>query len=64
MQLYVRGYYYAAVAQTRKASECLTQNKFGEEIARLLVAEGSLKQALAHKNLTETQVNQLKVRPN
>ncbi|CAG8486941.1 3280_t:CDS:10 [Acaulospora colombiana] len=43
MHLKVKSWHFIAAAEFRKSSECISQNKYGEEIARLQVAEGYVK---------------------
>ncbi|KAK3837389.1 MAG: BRO1-like domain-containing protein [Linnemannia gamsii] len=52
--------HFNAVSQYRKSSECISQNKYGEEIARLQIAERLVNQGLGQRDLRDTVVNDLK----
>ena len=55
--------YFKAAAEFRKSNECISQNNYGEEIARLHVAEGHIRRCLENRRLlhdfviTDLEVN-------
>ncbi|CAJ0831811.1 2172_t:CDS:10 [Entrophospora sp. SA101] len=49
--LNVKSWYFRAAAEFRKSNECISQNKYGEEIARLHVADGYIRRCLENKKL-------------
>lgn len=56
-----KAFHFSAVSQYRKSCECISQNKYGEEIARLQVAERLVNSGLdLQRNLKETVVNDLR----
>ncbi|CAG8477414.1 9472_t:CDS:10, partial [Racocetra persica] len=58
--LQVKSWHFAAAAKFRKSCECISQNKYGEEIARLRVAEGYVNRAFdQRKNLREAVIKDL-----
>ncbi|KAI1296940.1 pH-response regulator protein palA/rim20, partial [Mortierella claussenii] len=60
-QMQAKALHFGAVSQYRKSCECISQNKYGEEIARLQVAERLVNSALdLQRNLKETVVNDLR----
>ncbi|KAF8984474.1 pH-response regulator protein palA/rim20 [Entomortierella lignicola] len=60
-QMQAKAKHFNAVAQYRKSCECISQNKYGEEIARLHVAERLVSSGLdLQRNLKETVVNDLR----
>ncbi|KAF8923241.1 pH-response regulator protein palA/rim20 [Dissophora ornata] len=60
-QMQAKALHFNAVAQYRKACECISQNKYGEEIARLQIAERHVNSALdQQRNLKETVVSDLR----
>ncbi|KAF9581619.1 pH-response regulator protein palA/rim20 [Lunasporangiospora selenospora] len=59
-QMQAKALHFNAVAQYRKACECISQNKYGEEIARLQAAERLVNSGLdLQRNLKETVVSDL-----
>ena len=52
--------HFNAVSQYRKSCECISQNKYGEEIARLQLAERLVNQGLSQRDLRDTVTNDLK----
>lgn len=52
--------HFNAVSQYRKSCECISQNKYGEEIARLQIAERLVNQGLSQRELRDTVTNDLK----
>ncbi|KAF9171702.1 pH-response regulator protein palA/rim20 [Mortierella sp. AD010] len=60
-QMQAKALHFSAVSQYRKSCECISQNKYGEEIARLKVAERLVGSGLdLQRNLRETVVNDLR----
>ncbi|KAF9964276.1 pH-response regulator protein palA/rim20 [Mortierella alpina] len=60
-QMQAKALHFQAVAQYRKACECISQNKYGEEIARLQIAERLVNSGLdQQRNLKETVVSDLR----
>ncbi|KAF9181542.1 pH-response regulator protein palA/rim20 [Haplosporangium sp. Z 767] len=60
-QMQAKAFHFHAVAQYRKSCECISQNKYGEEIARLQIAERYVNSGLdLQRSLKETVVNDLK----
>ncbi|KAF9569935.1 pH-response regulator protein palA/rim20 [Mortierella alpina] len=60
-QMQAKALHFQAVAQYRKSCECISQNKYGEEIARLQIAERLVNSGLdLQRNLKETVVNDLR----
>ncbi|CAG8560890.1 7713_t:CDS:10 [Diversispora eburnea] len=58
--LQVKSYHFSAAAEFRKSSECIGQNKYGEEIARLQVAEGYVKRSFDQsKHLRDAVIKDL-----
>ncbi|CAG8593435.1 9056_t:CDS:10, partial [Scutellospora calospora] len=58
--LQVKSWHFAAASEFRKSCECISQNKYGEEIARLRVAEGYVNRAFdQRKNLREAVIKDL-----
>ncbi|KAI9014540.1 BRO1-like domain-containing protein [Phycomyces nitens] len=45
IHMQIKALHFHAAAQFRKASECISQNKYGEEVARLTLANEHVKQA-------------------
>ncbi|KAL1921126.1 uncharacterized protein VTP21DRAFT_10842 [Calcarisporiella thermophila] len=61
VQMQVKGLHFNAAAQYRKSCECISQNKYGEEIARLQLAESYVKKGLDYqRSLRESVVSDLK----
>lgn len=62
VHLQVKSWHFQAAAEFRKSSECMSQNKYGEEIARLQVAQEYIKKGLDQKrNLREAVAKDLEV---
>ncbi|KAF9973737.1 pH-response regulator protein palA/rim20 [Actinomortierella ambigua] len=60
-QMQAKAHHFNSVAQYRKSCECISQNKYGEEIARLQIAEQLVNQGLElQRNLKDSVVNDLK----
>ncbi|CAO3564907.1 unnamed protein product [Mortierella alpina] len=60
-QMQAKALHFQAVAQYRKSCECISQNKYGEEIARLQIAERLVNSGLdQQRNLKETVVSDLR----
>ncbi|KAG0342357.1 pH-response regulator protein palA/rim20 [Podila horticola] len=60
-QMQVKAFHFNAVSQYRKACECISQNKYGEEIARLQTAERLVNCGLElQRNLKEAVVSDLR----
>ncbi|KAF9356394.1 pH-response regulator protein palA/rim20 [Mortierella sp. AD094] len=60
-QMQAKALHFSAVSQYRRSCECISQNKYGEEIARLKVAERLVSSGLdLQRNLRETVVNDLR----
>ncbi|KFH63495.1 hypothetical protein MVEG_10904 [Podila verticillata NRRL 6337] len=60
-QMQAKAFHFNAVAHYRKACECISQNKYGEEIARLQTAERLVNCGLElQRNLKETVVSDLR----
>ncbi|KAG0254085.1 pH-response regulator protein palA/rim20 [Actinomortierella ambigua] len=60
-QMQAKALHFNAVAQYRKSCECISQNKYGEEIARLQISEQLVNQGLElQRNLKDSVVNDLK----
>ncbi|KAF9926352.1 pH-response regulator protein palA/rim20 [Mortierella alpina] len=60
-QMQAKALHFQAVAQYRKSCECISQNKYGEEIARLQIAERLVSSGLdQQRNLKETVVSDLR----
>ncbi|CAB4419941.1 unnamed protein product [Rhizophagus irregularis] len=60
VHLQVKSWHFQAAAEFRKSSECMSQNKYGEEIARLQVAQEYIKKGLDQKrNLREAVAKDL-----
>ncbi|CAG8795111.1 17148_t:CDS:10, partial [Dentiscutata erythropus] len=58
--LQVKSWHFAAASEFRKSCECIGQNKYGEEIARLRVAEGYVNRAFEQrKHLREAVIKDL-----
>ncbi|RIB01840.1 BRO1-like domain-containing protein [Gigaspora rosea] len=58
--LQVKLWHFAAASEFRKSCECIGQNKYGEEIARLRVAEGYVNRAFEQrKHLREAVIKDL-----
>ncbi|CAG8441901.1 126_t:CDS:10 [Dentiscutata heterogama] len=58
--LQVKSWHFAAASEFRKSCECISQNKYGEEIARLRVAEGYVNRAFEQrKHLREAVIKDL-----
>ncbi|KAG9289057.1 hypothetical protein G9A89_015606 [Geosiphon pyriformis] len=56
-----KSWHFLAGSEFRKSSENISQNKYGDEIARLKVAESLIKRALGlQKNLRDSVINDLK----
>ncbi|OZJ06787.1 hypothetical protein BZG36_00149 [Bifiguratus adelaidae] len=56
----VKALHFSAAAQYRKASECIFQNKYGEEIARLQLAQDYVNKALDLRGIRDPVYNDLK----
>jgi programmed cell death 6-interacting protein len=62
MHLQVKSWHFHAAAEFRKSSECISQNKYGEEIARLQVAQEYIKKGLdQNRHLREAVIKDLEV---
>ncbi|KAG0100609.1 pH-response regulator protein palA/rim20 [Podila epicladia] len=60
-QMQAKAFHFNAVSQYRKACECISQNKYGEEIARLQMAERLVNCGLElQRNLKEAVVSDLR----
>ncbi|KAF9426909.1 pH-response regulator protein palA/rim20, partial [Podila epigama] len=60
-QMQAKAFHFNAVAQYRKACDCISRNKYGEEIARLQIAERLVNSGLElQRNLKEAVVNDLR----
>ncbi|KAF9114815.1 pH-response regulator protein palA/rim20 [Mortierella sp. AM989] len=60
-QMQAKALHFSAVSQYRRSCECISQNKYGEEIARLKVAERLVSSGLdLQRNLRETVVSDLR----
>ncbi|KAF9913213.1 pH-response regulator protein palA/rim20 [Lobosporangium transversale] len=60
-QMQAKAFHFNAVSQYRKSCECISQNKYGEEIARLQIAERLVSSGLdLQRNLRETVVSDLR----
>ncbi|KAI7827435.1 BRO1-like domain-containing protein [Gamsiella multidivaricata] len=60
-QMQAKALHFGAVAQYRKSCECISQNKYGEEIARLQIAERLVNSGLdLQRNLKETVISDLR----
>ncbi|KAG0363824.1 pH-response regulator protein palA/rim20 [Podila minutissima] len=60
-QMQAKAFHFNAVSQYRKACECISQNKYGEEIARLQTAERLVNCGLElQRNLKEAVVSDLR----
>ncbi|GJJ71973.1 programmed cell death 6-interacting protein [Entomortierella parvispora] len=60
-QMQAKAFHFGAVSQYRRSCECISQNKYGEEIARLQVAERLVNSGLdLQRILKETVVSDLR----